>query len=503
LSDDRSQRVVWKPLSKPQADFCASTETEVLYGGAKGCAKSDAILFAALQQVHLDRYKALILRQTFPEVQELIDRSHRTFPEIANPPSWNGGLKRWTFPGGGIVQFGYCKTKDEVQRYHGQEWAYIGFDEIGDVPDERVWIMLMAENRCPNPNVIRMMRGTANPGKPGHPWIKRRFIDKCGKMGEKLYEYKYSMPGGLEAVLTRRFIPARVTDNPVYANDPVYMATLFQLPDILRRQLLYGDWDAGFGMALDELDEDVHFVQPFAIPGNWVQFGSFDWGYQHPWVFGHYAVNEDGVVFKLATYTGRLQSDREIAETLQNYIPFDQLRYTVAGLDCWATHRARSDESTPSTQERFAEQDIYLTKANVARHAGLRQMREMVAYKGRLSGGEDGEPDFYMMDNPGNRKCFETLESMIVNPDDPEDALKTDADPITGLGGDDSYDETRYALASRPGRAVSRWKDREVRAFSKETLFFEMEKRRHQSTLSDEQNQSELYRDVEYAQGLI
>ena len=86
------------------------------------------------------------------------------------------------------------------------------------------------------------------------------------------------------------------------------------------------------------------------------------------------------------------------------------------------------------------------------------------------------------MDTPGNRKCFVALETMIINPDDPEDVLKINADPITGEGGDDFYDETRYALASRPGRAKSNWKDQEVRAWSKETLAYEMEQsRRHRS----------------------
>ncbi len=476
------EKVVWEPNSKPQTEFCASTETEVLYGGAKGCAKSDAILFAALGQIHLDRYKALILRQTFPEVQELIDRSQRSFPSMANPPKWAGDLKRWTFAGGGILQFGYCKTKDEVQRYHGQEWAYIGFDEVGDVQDERVWVMLMAENRCPNPEVIRMMRGTANPGKPGHPWIKRRFIDKCGKKGETIYKYRYKMPGGMEANLTRRFIPARVTDNPVYANDATYMAHLFSLPEMLRRQLLYGDWDAGFGMALDELNEDVHVVKQFRIPPNWIQFGAFDWGFSHPWVFGHYAVNEDGVVFKVNTYSGRLQSDRLIAEAINHHVNVADLRYIVAGHDCWAHHGARRDDTTPSTEERFAQQDIYLTRASIARYAGLRNFREQVAYKGRNAGG-DGEPNFYMMDTPGNMKCFENLQNIIINPEDPEDALKVSADPITGEGGDDFYDETRYALASRPGRAKSSWADQEVRVFSRETLLYEMEQsRRHTSS---------------------
>ena len=482
--------VVWAPNSEPQRRFCASTETEVLYGGAKGCAKSDAILFAALSQMHLPRYKALILRQTFPEVQELIDRSQLAFPSMANAPHWNGGLKRWTFPGGGVLQFGYCSTKDEVQRYHGQEWAYIGFDEVGDVADERVWVMLMAENRCPNPEVVLMMRGSANPGKPGHPWIKRRFINKCGKRGEKIYRYDYEMPGldgqVLRATMTRRFIPARVTDNPVYANDAVYMAKLFSLPDMLRRQLLYGDWDAGFGMGLDELDEDVHFLQPFGIPPTWIQFGSFDWGFSHPWVFGHYAVDEDGVIYKINTFRGRLMSDRRIADAINHHVNISDLRYVVAGHDCWAHHKARNDDETPSTQERFADAQIYLTHANIARYAGLKNFREQVAWKGIIpnaDGGDphDGEPNFYMMDNEGNRRCFDSLETMTTNPDDPEDVLKVDADPITGDGGDDDYDETRYALASRPGVSRSNWKEQEVRAFSKATLLHEMEKRRHTS----------------------
>ena len=473
-------KVVWAPNSRPQRLFCAATENEVFYGGAKGCAKSDAVLMAALQQMHKPMYKALILRQTFPEVQELIDRSHRIFPEMQNPPSWSGGLKRWTFPGGTVLQFGYCKTKEEVQRYHGQEWAYIGFDEVADVQDERVWTMLMAENRCPNPDVLCFMRGTGNPGKPGHPWIKRRFIDVCGLQGENLYSFKYDMPGGLSASLTRRFIPARVTDNPVYANDPVYMANLYSLPELLRKQLLYGDWSAGFGMALDELDENVHLVQPFEVPDNWIQFGSFDWGYSHPWVFGHYAVNEDGVVVKVNTYTGRLMSDRAIAETLIDRVDFSKLRYVVAGHDCWAEHKARSDETTPSTAERFMEYEIHLSKANTGRYMGLRTFREQVAWKGTLEKGTvDGEPNFYLMDTPQNRKCFDTLQSIMTDPDDPEDALKMDADPVTGEGGDDAYDETRYALSSRPGRATTNIKDQQMRAFSKEALHADMERRRH------------------------
>jgi len=489
-----SEEVVWAPNSIPQRKFCAATEDEVFYGGAKGCAKSDAIVMAPLQQIHKPRYKALILRQSFPEVQELIDRTHNIFPNMKNPPTWSGSLKRWTFPGGGVYQFGYCKAKEEVGRYHGQEWAFIGFDEVADVQDENVWIMLQAENRCPNPDVMCFMRGTGNPGKPGHPWIKKRFVDTCGEQGETIYRYRYDMPGLPPVELTRRFIPARVTDNPVYANDPVYMSKLYSLPEILRKQLLYGDWGAGFGMALDELDKEVHMIDRFEVPKDWIQFGSFDWGFSHPWVFGHYAVTEDGVIVKINTYRGRLMSDRAIAEELVDRVDFSKLRYVVAGHDCWAEHKARNDDSTPSTADRFLEHDIYLSRANTGRHMGLRNFREMVAWKGRLEGGEHGEPNFYMMDTPGNRLCFDTLSAMMLNPDDPEDANKMDADPLTGAGGDDDYDETRYALASRPPRATTNWADQQVRASDRSVLLHEMEKRKHTSRSVEEAD--DLYRDI-------
>ena len=485
----------WRPISRAQWDFCRAKEDEVFYGGAKGGMKSDAILFGCLDQVHQERYKALILRQTYGEVQELIDRSHRVFPYLQQKPRWNGELKRWQFPlpgtrfgsGGPIVKFGHCKTVEEVEAYHGGEWAYIGFDELGDIQDEKIWINLIAENRCPNPDVETKMRGSGNPGRPGHAWTKRRFIVPCGKRGERIYTWSMTLPNGTKVKMTRRFIPSRVTDNPVYRNDPVYMARLYSLPEMLRKQLLEGDYDAGFGLALDELDEMMHFVPRFEVPAHWRRFGAFDWGYAHPWVFGHYTISEDGVIYKVDTVRGRLMSDRRIAERILAKVPIEELSYIVAGHDCWAVHKARNDDRTPSTFERFSEVKIHMSKANIGRLGGLRNFREQVAWKGVMgpdADGEpiDGEPNFFWMDTPGNHKCFDSCQSMVVDPDDPEDALEDNADPLTGEGGDDDYDETRYGLASRPARTRPTWSEQQVRAFSRATLEAEKERtRRHRS----------------------
>ena len=50
-------------------------EKEALYGGAAGGGKSDCAIVEALRQVHIPHYRGLILRKTYPQLSDLIDRS--------------------------------------------------------------------------------------------------------------------------------------------------------------------------------------------------------------------------------------------------------------------------------------------------------------------------------------------------------------------------------------------------------------------------------------------
>jgi hypothetical protein len=278
-------RVLWAPFPGMQTEGVNAAEFEVGIGGAKGPGKTDVILMAATRQTEKEAYKAYITRETGPQLDEIKRRSHRIFPKLRNPPAWNGdGHGRWTWPSGAVVIFESIGTPEDVEKIQGQEPAFVGQDEAGNIPDERTVDLVQAEIRCPDPTVIRMWRGSANPGKPGHAWFKRRFIVPCGVDGRRIIVRKVTLPNGLSARLTRRFIPGTVLDNPIYANDPLYMAQLALLPEVLRKQLLYGDWDAGIGMALDELNEAMHFVRPFRVPQHWPQFAGFDWGYAHWWV---------------------------------------------------------------------------------------------------------------------------------------------------------------------------------------------------------------------------
>lgn len=65
---------------------------------------------------------------------------------------------------------------------------------------------------------------------------------------------------------------------------------------------------------------------------------------------------------------------------------------------------------------------------------GLRNSREWLAWKGVGPQGEDDDPRFVWIDTKGNRRAVAAIQTMVVNPDNPEDALKVDADPQTGAG---------------------------------------------------------------------
>ena len=84
----------------------ARTEDEALYGGAAGGGKSDALVIEALRQVHIPHYRALILRKTYPQLSELIDKTMRYYKPVFPKARYNGSSHCWTFPSGAKIYFG-------------------------------------------------------------------------------------------------------------------------------------------------------------------------------------------------------------------------------------------------------------------------------------------------------------------------------------------------------------------------------------------------------------
>lgn len=474
------QETLWEPHPR-QTLFLQNASYECFFGGAAGGGKSDAILMGALRFVHKKAYRALILRKSFPELLELLDRAHEIYPSTGG--KWVASESRYVWPSGARAEFGFCERMEHIMRYQGRQFAYIGWDELGQCPEERMWTKLMAWNRCPDPEIPCLMRGTGNPGGPGHGWIKKRFIDKCHPDGDVWID---PFTG-----TSRSFIKSLVKDNPtIMEGDPEYVRRLMLLSPTERAQLLEGDWSAGTGLALDALNEYIHIIEPFEIPDNWTWFASFDWGYHHPWSFGVYAVNVDGQIVKVETITGRRQLPRQIIASIQEAgFDLNKFEFICADTETFAQHSSR-EENAPTVAEYFEAEGAILTRANQSRIQGLNNFREYIAWQNPMTR-ETWRPRFQWFDTPGNRFCFDQCETMTTDPRAPEKPAKRDADE-SGENGDDCFDETRYALASRAA-AAEEIEPEAVSAWDPAALHYETERKYKGRAETEDLDKDDLY----------
>lgn len=422
-----------RPHPGPQSLYLASPAFEVGYGGSLAAGKSWAITRGALRYMDNGNARAIIMRRTFPELRDLMDKAHQLMPLIGL--TWYASEKRWVHSNGFRLEFGYCENWADVQQYVGQEYTYIGFDQLEQLPEERIWITLMSRLRTTDPTIPLMARATFNPGGPGHGWVKRRFILPCPPDGTPIYD---------EHGNTRAFFQATIFDNPtLLKNDPRYLQYLESLPETQKRQLLHGEWDAGEGIAFPGLTDRSHLVRAGTPVHGGQYFGAFDWGYGHKWAFGLFAVLPGGKVRVVDSVMGRRHTPDMIAERVAELlkmrgVTFGDLRWTVAGSDVKIRDEARGNYG-PSVMEQFLAYGWPLMGADNSRVAGYQNLL-MYLHQQRLE----------FEDTPGNRSGIGQLMELATDPDFPNDVLKVDVDVDTGEGGDDFYDMLRYGLMSRP-----------------------------------------------------
>jgi len=233
------------PPHPRQAVFLSLQTKESLYGGAAGGGKSDALLMAALQYVHVPGYSALLLRKSYADLalpDAIMDRA-KTW--LVNLPGvhWNDQRKVFTFPSGATLTFGYLKYERDRYRYQGSAYQFIGFDEATQFREDE-YLYLLSRLRRPNigtghplSSVPLRMRAASNPGGIGHEWVRQRFVPQMDPLTQ-------TMVSPHDDYGERRyFIPAKLDDNP--SLDSVeYRKNLMALDPVLRAQLLEGDWGA-------------------------------------------------------------------------------------------------------------------------------------------------------------------------------------------------------------------------------------------------------------------
>ncbi len=420
--EESDDTVVFQANEGPQTEFLAAGELDVLYGGAAGGGKSYAMLVDPLRYCHKPVHRALILRRSMPELRELIDKSRELYPKAFPGCKFREVEKLWNFPSGAKIEFGFLERDADVYRYQGQAYSWIGFDEITHLPTEFGWNYLASRLRTTDPEIVPYLRCTANPGGVGAHWVKKRYVDP--NEPNKAFE-------GSDG-LTRKFIPARLDDNPYLAEDGRYEQMLKALPAVQRKQLLEGNWDITEGAAFAEFDPDVHVIPPFQIPIGWERVKGIDYGYasESACIWGAIDPSDRTLIIYRELYQKNL-TGVDLAQLITQMEIEDP--FSVAGvLDTAAWNRTGT--TGPTVGETLVRAGHKLRRADKNRIQGKIQIHEYLKVQ------QSGRPRIQLFNTCPN--LIRELQSIPLDRSNPED-VDTHAQ-------DHAYDALRYLIMSRP-----------------------------------------------------
>jgi hypothetical protein len=417
-----TQDIIFKANEGPQENFLAAGETDVLYGGSAGGGKSYAMIVDPLRFAHKPAHRALILRRSMPELRELIDKSRELYPKAFPGCKYREVEKLWNFPSGAKIEFGFLERDADVYRYQGQAYSWIGFDEITHLPTEFSWNYLASRLRTTDPDITPYMRCTANPGGVGAHWVKKRYISPAPPNDSFL---------GADGI-TRKFIPARLQDNPYLAYDGRYEQMLKSLPPAQRKQLLEGDWDVAEGAAFTEFERPLHVIAPFEIPIHWERIKGIDYGYasESCCIWGAVDPSDGTLIIYRELYRKGLLGT-ELAQLLTEMEISDPMSVRgVLDTACWS----RTGTTGPTVGETLVRAGHKLRPADKNRIAGKIQIHEYLKLQ------NSGRPRIQIFNTCPN--LIRELQSIPLDKNNPED--------VDTHASDHAYDALRYLVMARP-----------------------------------------------------
>ena len=455
-----AELIIPRPSEKQEL-FLSDGHKYIAYGGARGGGKSWAVrIKAALLCLEYPGIKVMIIRRTYPELRENhilplceLLNCHSEDPE-QRIAEYNDAKKNITFPNGSRIIFRYCGNSIDALRFQGMEVDVLFVDEATQQTEEQMQ-KLSACVRGVNAFPKRIYY-TCNPGGVGHGWVKRLFIDRSYHREENPEDY--------------RFIKALVTDNKALMEaDPDYIKKLRALPSKLRSAWLEGEWDMFEGqffqdfrltpdMALaqkhgfTDTEEELvrqrrftHVIPAFDLSATryrgWTVFRSYDFGYGHPFSCAWWAVDYEGVLYRILELYGctgtpneglRWTPERQFQEIsrIEREHPWLRGRQIggVADPSIWDGSRGES------VAETAAKHGVYFIPGDNKRIAGWMQCHYRLSFDGQ------GFPRMYVFDCC--RAFIRTVPLMQFSRSVPEDLDTALEDHVC--------DEWRYACMSRP-----------------------------------------------------
>lgn len=278
----------WRPQLGPQKALVDCPYPEILFGGARGGGKTDGILgkYAIKEKRWGNGFNAVFFRKEMPQQDDLIERAKEIY--VPTGARFNEYKKQFAMPHGGRIRFRPLESIADAEKYQGQSLSDAAVEEAGNypmsAPIDRLFGCLRSSHGVPIQLIL-----SANPGGPGHHWIKQRFIDPAPLGRKRLIRL---LPNGKEHHAV--YIPSKIADNRVLlAKDPDYINRLYLVGSVeLVRAWLEGDWNVIAGAFFPEFSLERHVCAPFAIPEHWARIRMGDWGSAKPFCILWAAVSD-------------------------------------------------------------------------------------------------------------------------------------------------------------------------------------------------------------------
>lgn len=440
----------WYPVNDQQYTAIKSRAELMLYGGGSGGGKSDLLVADAGQEFQIPTLRALIIRRSFTEMENIRDRSYVIYQPLG--ARWNGEFHTWTFPSGAKVRLGYMKADGNVTQYQGNPFSYLGVDESTFLVEKAVrdllpWLAVT------DPRLFKRVRLATNPGEIGADWhIQTLLKGHC-----PIHDQENSVePGaiykrgvakwsdGKPVGLTTQFIPSLAKDNPLYGQQKIDLLDS-QTTD-RRERLLTGCWCQLSGRYFSFLTPN--YKRPYAEAGEqwWHTFIiSIDYGFGGSWAAaGLYCISEptptypEGQMFKIAEIVEPEMGSkdfarkvcREWAEQPIGMLGAEKQKRRIVAWYCDPAndnHTGTGKSNLEIMDEVFQGYDIPCIKSAKDRVGNAQSLYNMLKYQ-----------QVVICDTAP--KTFQSLNTRMHDPKKPGDIKKIMADPM-----DDLYDETSYA----------------------------------------------------------
>lgn len=274
---EATKDMTWVPNPGPQSDAYFSQADELFYGGGAGGGKTDLLVGLSLTT----HTRSLILRREGTDLGAIESRYEEV---IGHRDGYNSQKKIWKL-GEKFIELGSCPHEKDKFSYQGQPHDGKFFDELTQFTESQ-YRYITGWNRTTRANQRCRIVAAGNPPSTAEGmWVKKRwgpwldpqyphpaepgelcwFTTIQGDDVEVDFDWTgIDEEGNVILPKSRTFIPALLNDNPFVNAE--YRATLQGLPEPLRSQLLYGDFQIAEKDAWNQI-----------IPTKWVRDAMARW----------------------------------------------------------------------------------------------------------------------------------------------------------------------------------------------------------------------------------